>query len=159
VLEGFLGKRSEQPVNVINARALAKDQGLAVESRLEGKSRYFQNLIRVEVAAGETTREVGGAIRGRSGLRLVSLDSFQFDAVLEGNVLITANEDKPGMIGALGSVLASHNINISYMTLGRDRPSGTAVSVLNVDDPVPAKVIDDLRGREGILWARFASVD
>ncbi len=174
VLEGFLEKRSDQPVNVINSRALAKEQGLAVESRSEGKSRYFQNLIRVEVAGvspsgpraaaadgspPSTSRDVGGAIRGRSGLRFVSLDGFQFDAVLEGNMLITANQDRPGMIGVLGNVLASHRINISYMSLGRDRPSGTAISLLNVDEPITPSVLEDLRGREGILWVKSVNVE
>ncbi len=158
VLEGFLGQRSDQPVNVINSRAIAKDQGLAVEARSEGKSRYFQNMIRVDVAAGTASRELGGAIRGRSGLRLVSLDGFQFDAVLEGHMLIAANQDRPGMIGVLGNALAAHNINISYMSLGRDRPSGTAISLVNVDEPVPQKVLDDLRGRDGIVWVRHADV-
>lgn len=158
ILEGFLEKRSDQPVNVINARALAKDQGLAVETRSEGKSRYFQNMIRVEVTAGTTSRELGGAIRGRGGLRLVSLDGFQFDAVLEGNMLIAANQDRPGMIGVLGNVLASHQINISYMSLGRDRPSGTAIALVNVDEKIPAAAIEHLRGHDGILWVRHVDV-
>lgn len=159
VLEGFLEQRSAQPVNVISARHLAKEQGLAVEERAEGKSRYFANMIRVEVGGEKGSREVGGTIRGRSGLRLVSLDGFQFDAVLEGDILITANNDRPGMIGILGNKLASHKINISYMSLGRDRPSGTAISLVNVDEPITADVIDDLRSQEGILWARSVNVD
>ena len=159
VLEGFLEKRSDQPVNVINSRALAKDQGLAVESRAEGRSRYFQNMVRVEVTAGTSSRELGGAIRGRSGLRLVSLDGFQFDAVLEGHMLIVANQDRPGMNGVLGGVLASHQINISYMSLGRDRPSGTAIALVNVDESVPAAAVDDLCKQSGILWVKHANVD
>jgi D-3-phosphoglycerate dehydrogenase len=159
VIEGFIARRAAQPVNVINARALAKEQGLAVEERSEGKSRYFVNLLRVEVTDGVGSREVGGAIRGRSGLRLVSLGTYQFDAVLEGNMLIIANRDQPGMIGVLGNVLASHRINISYMCLGRDKTGGTALSVVNVDEPATPAVLEDLRSREGILWAKAAGVE
>ena len=159
VLEGFLEKRSEQPVNVISARHLAKEQGLAVEERTEGKSRYFANMIRVEVGGEKGSMEVGGAIRGRSGLRLVSLDGFQFDAVLEGDILLIANNDRPGMIGLLGNKLASHKINISYMSLGRDRPSGTAISLVNVDEAITSDVIDDLCSQDGILWAKSVNVD
>jgi D-3-phosphoglycerate dehydrogenase len=159
VLAGFLAGRSAQPVNVINSRSLAKDQGLAVEERSEGKSRYFANMMRVEVTDGAASREVGGAIRGRSGLRLVSLGAFQFDAVLEGMLLISANKDRPGMIGVLGSVLASHKINISNMSLGRDRTGGTAISLVNVDDPITPAVLEDLRSRDGILWAKAGDVE
>ncbi|MGQ9588940.1 MAG: phosphoglycerate dehydrogenase [Planctomycetota bacterium] len=159
VLEGFLGSRSEQPVNVINARALAKEQGLTVEERSEGKSRYFVAMVRVEVEDNAGKREVGGTIRGRSGLRLVSLDAYQFDAVLEGTMLITANKDKPGMIGVIGNALAAGNVNISNMSLGRDRTGGTALSLLNVDDPVPEEVLRDLRAHEGILWSRVVEID
>lgn len=159
VLEGFLERGSVQPVNVVNARALAKDQGLAVEERTEGKSRYFANMIRVAVEDGGGSREVGGTIRGRSGLRLVSLDAYHFDAVLEGNILITANQDKPGMIGVLGNVLASGSINISNMSLGRDRTGGTALSLLNLDGALSEEILGKLRSHDGILWAKAVDVE
>ena len=159
ILEGFLERRSVQPVNVINCRALAGEQGLAVEERSEGKSRYFVNMLRVEVEDGAGKREIGGTIRGRGGLRLVSLDSYHFDAVLEGNILISANRDKPGMIGVLGNVLASEKINISNMSLGRDRTGGTAIALLNVDEPVSHAVLEQLRSHEGILWAKAVNVE
>ena len=159
VLEGFLGRRSAQPVNVINSRALAKEQGLSVGERTEGKSRYFVNMVKVQVDDEVGSREVGGAIRGRSGLRLVSLDGYQFDAVLEGAILITANQDRPGMIGILGDLLGSHNINISNMSLGRDKTGGTAISLVNVDEPIPQEVVADLRSREGIVWAKAVDVE
>jgi D-3-phosphoglycerate dehydrogenase len=159
ILEGFLEKRSAQPVNVINSRALAREQGLAVEERSEGKSRYFVDMLKVQVSDGAGTREVGGTIRGRSGLRLVSLDAYHFDAVLEGHMLITSNQDKPGMIGVLGGVLAAEKINISNMSLGRDRTGGTAVSLLNVDEPITRKALDTLRSQDGILWVKAVDVE
>lgn len=159
VLEGFIGGRSAQPVNFINARALAKDQGLAVEERSEGQSRYFVNMLRVQVSGSGESREVGGTIRGRSGLRLVSLDEYHFDAVLEGALVLTENEDRPGIIGAIGSALGAQGVNVSYMSLGRDESGGTAISVLNTDEPVGQKVIDELVSNAGIRWVRAVTVD
>jgi D-3-phosphoglycerate dehydrogenase len=159
VLEGFLSKSAAQPVNVVNSRALAKDQGLAVEERSEGKSRYFVNMLKVELTDAVGSREVGGAIRGRSGLRLVSLNNYHFDAVLEGNMIIIANRDRPGMIGVLGTILGSHKVNISYMSVGRDQTGGTAISVVNVDQTIPREALEDLRAQEGILWVKSATVD
>ena len=159
VLCGFIEGRAAQPVNAVNARTLAKEQGLALEESVEGKSRYFADLVRVEVTDSAGTRELGGATRGRRGLRLVSLDGYHFDAVLEGTLVISANEDRPGMIGAIGSVLASHNLNVSNMALGRDRTGGTAISLVNLDAPVDPRVLDDLRATDGILWARAVDVE
>lgn len=159
VLEGFLERRSVQPVNVINAKALAEEQGLAVEESAEGRSRYFANMLKVEVEDGAGKRNVGGTIRGRGGLRVVSLDNYQFDAVLEGHILITANRDRPGMIGVIGNVLASEQVNISNMSLGRDRTGGTAISLLNLDEPVTQAAIERLRSSDGILWVKAVSVE
>lgn len=158
VLEGFLKDRAATPVNRINARLIAQDQGLVVEERHEGQSSYFVDLLKVEVVDDKGRREVGGAIRGRRGLRLVTLDSYQFDAVLEGHLLITSNIDRPGMIGALGQALAAHEINISYMSLGRDRSGGTALAVLNVDSPVPEAALRDLEKVDGLSWAKAVDV-
>ncbi|MGH9362140.1 MAG: hypothetical protein ACRD2T_09500, partial [Thermoanaerobaculia bacterium] len=155
---GFLRNRSAQPVNPINAQHLAGEMGLAVEEGNEGRSRYFHQLVKLRVEGPGGARELGGTIRGQKGLRLVSLDDFQFDAILEGRLLIAANEDRPGMIGLLGNVMGSHQINISYMSLGRDRTGGTAVALLNLDDPVSDAALADLRGREGILWAKVVEL-
>ncbi|MAM46200.1 MAG: phosphoglycerate dehydrogenase [Planctomycetes bacterium] len=162
VLAGFLGEGCTQPVNQVNARALAREQGLAVEEVSEGRSRYFANMIRVELADGSGERNLGGSIRGRKGIRLVSLDNYHFDAVLEGQLVIAANEDRPGMIGTIGQVLASHEMNISSMSLGRDRSGGTALSVINLDAPDTQKfaaVAEDLEQKQGILWARCLQAD
>jgi D-3-phosphoglycerate dehydrogenase len=160
VLEGFLRHSSATPVNRINARTIARDQGLAIEERSEGPSKYFVDLIKVEVSCEGCGRELGGAIRGRRGLRLVSLDAYHFDAVLEGILLFVANVDRPGMIGVLGQTLASHDINISSMSLGRDQSGGTAISVTNIDGPeCPKAVVEDLARQDGILWVRAVSVE
>ena len=74
-------------------------------------------------------------------------------------MIIIANRDRPGMIGVLGTILGSHKINISYMSVGRDQTGGTAISVVNVDQPITRDVLEDLRAQEGILWVKSATVD
>jgi D-3-phosphoglycerate dehydrogenase / 2-oxoglutarate reductase len=155
---GFLKNRSTQPVNAINAHHLAKERGLAVEESHEGKSRYFHNLIKIGVEDSAGARTIGGTTRGQKGLRFVLLDDYQFDAVLEGRILIAANRDRPGMIGVIGNILGSHQINISYMSLGRDRTGGTAVALINLDDTVSPQALDDLRKHEGMLWAKVVEL-
>ena len=77
-------------------------------------------------------------------------------------MVISANEDRPGMIGTIGQVLSSHEMNISSMSLGRDRSGGTALSVINLDAPEIEKlaaVAEDLMQEPGILWARCLQAD
>ena len=77
-------------------------------------------------------------------------------------MVISANEDRPGMIGTIGQVLSSHQMNISSMSLGRDRSGGTALSGSNLDAPEIEKlaaVAEDLVKEEGILWARCLQAD
>lgn len=154
-LVGFLRDRCSQPVNPINAHHLASEMGLVVEDINEGKSKYFHQMIRVQVTDGSGVRTVGGTIRGQKGLRLVSLDDYHFDAVLEGSLLLIQNRDRPGMIGEVGKTLSDHKVNISNMSLGRDRSGGTAMALLNLDEPVPADIARDLESNDGILWARL----
>lgn len=156
-LVGFLEGRSAQTPNWVNARTLAIEHGVAVEERTEGQSRYFANMLRVEIHDSAGTRELGGAIRGLRGMRLVLLDNYQFDAVLEGPMLFLANEDRPGMIGALGQVLAANDINIASLSLGRDGKAGTAISVTNLDEPDCEKLEkarEELLAQDGILWVK-----
>lgn len=154
-LSGFLEDRSAQPVNVINAHHLASEMGLPVEESTEGRTKYFHQMIKISVEDSHGVREVGGTIRGQRGQRFVSLDDYQFDAVLEGRLLISFNEDRPGMIGVLGNSMADHEINISYMSLGRDKTGGQAVALLNLDDDVDSSVLEELAQRKGILSVKF----
>lgn len=156
VLCGFLRDRSSQVVNPVNAHHLARESGLVIEEASGGKSRYFHQMIRVTVTGSRGERDFGATIRGQRGLRLVSMDDYHFDAVLEGSLLLIQNEDRPGMIGVVGEIISRHEVNISYMTLGRDRSGGTAVALLNLDEPAPDAVVDELRQTDGILWAHLA---
>jgi D-3-phosphoglycerate dehydrogenase len=155
---GFLKNRSTQPVNAINAQHLAAEMGIAVGEAVEGRSKYFHNMVKIHVEESAGAREVGGTTRGQKGLRVVLLDDYHFDAVLEGRILIVSNKDRPGMIGVLGNILGSHKINISYMSLGRDRTGGTAIALVNLDDPVPDGALKDLRSEEGILWVKVVEL-
>jgi len=161
VLIGFLEGQSADTPNTVNARTLARELGVTVEESSEGASKYFANMIRVEVEDSEGTREVGGAIRGLKGMRLVALDNYQFDAVLEGPMLISSNEDKPGRIAALGQALADEQVNISSMSLGRDCKDGTAISLVNLDAP-DSEAVERARAavesKDGFQWCRFVDV-
>ena len=77
------------------------------------------------------------------------------DTIPQGNVLLVRNDDTPGIVGHVGTVLGSHGVNIARMGLGRKPGSGRAIMLIEVDSEVPAAVTDELTAMPGIREARF----
>ncbi|MDE2484487.1 MAG: ACT domain-containing protein, partial [candidate division NC10 bacterium] len=87
--------------------------------------------------------------------RVVRINEFRLEAIPEGYLLIFSNLDVPGVIGTIGTLLGKNRVNIAGMQLGRERPGGRAVSVVNVDHPVPAHVIDEIRRLPNIVFVKL----
>ena len=92
---------------------------------------------------------------GGGHLRLVDVDGVEVDTIPQGNVLVVRNEDTPGIVGRVGTVLGTHGVNIARMGLGRKPGSGRAIMLIEVDGEVPAAVIAELTALPGIREARF----
>ena len=101
-----------------------------------------------------------GVIFGKEGPpRLVRMNNYFFEAILEGNILVMENMDKPGTIGAIGVLLGENNINIAGFHLGRDQEGGKALAFINVDNPVPREVLDKASALPNILSVRQIALD
>ncbi len=140
-------------VNPVNARAVAEDRGVEV---VESKTRQvedFRSIVRVTVQAdanGETV-SVDGTLFADDDPRIVRIDGFRVDAIPYGRMLVVDNEDVPGVIGHIGTVLGDHDINIAGMFNGRNTVGGEAMTVYNLDDPVPDVLIEELEANERII--------
>src|SRR5437879_12204821 len=88
---------------------------------------------------------VQGAVFGAETIRLTRIDGFRMEAVPEGYILMLHNRDVPGVVGRVGTLLGERGINIAGIELGRERVGGMALSLIHVDAPVPADVLDALR--------------
>jgi D-3-phosphoglycerate dehydrogenase len=95
------------------------------------------------------TEVAGTLVQGEP--RIVLIDGFWVDVPVEGHLLLTKHQDKPGLVGRVGTLLGEHDVNISSMQVGRLHPRGQALMILTLDDPVP----DEVRARIGA----FADVD
>jgi len=85
----------------------------------------------------------------------VKIDRHFVEAAPEGYMLILKNEDKPGLIGQLGTLLGESKINIAGMSNGRDKPGGTAITVVNIDNPVPPAVLAKVKKLRHVLDAKL----
>jgi D-3-phosphoglycerate dehydrogenase len=141
VLAGLM-RRYTDTVNMVNAPFLAKERGLDVRSVRHEKEGVYHTLLRVTVATSQGPRSVAGTLFGNAAPRLVEIFGINIEADLDGDMLYIVNEDAPGFIGRIGSLLGKKGINIGTFHLGRREAGGEAVLLLSVDTPVDPEVID-----------------
>jgi D-3-phosphoglycerate dehydrogenase len=154
-LRGVLSAFMPESVNYVNAPHLAKKQGLRVESHKDTEATGFTNLITVKVMASETSRSVSGTIfEGTEIRRIMAIDDYQAEARPSGHLLLIRNKDQPGVVGLVGTILAKNGINISGMSLGPNRDHPIALEIINVDQQVSEKVLQELKSNELILTAK-----
>jgi len=154
VLRGLLGHLLESGVNYVNAPAIARERGIKViESRAPQTSDYL-NALAVQTRTASRTLSLEGAVFGTDTVRVVKIDGFRMEAVPEGHILMLHNRDVPGVVGRIGTLLGERGINIAGIELGRERVGGMALSLIHVDDAVPAEVLDELRKLPQIVSAQ-----
>jgi D-3-phosphoglycerate dehydrogenase len=136
VIKGLLAPITEERVNLINARLVARSRGLNVrEQKADRPEENYANLITLTVQANGDRRVVAGTIL-QDTPRLVRIDDYSVDVIPEGHVLVTHHLDRPGMIGRVGSLLGDGDVNISAMQVGRRVRRGDAIMILNLDEPL-----------------------
>ena len=144
VLKGLLGGVTAQAVNLVNAHLIARDRGLAVDVRADAEAASgYTNLITVTTQAGTGRKTIAGTVF--DGVpRIVRLRDLHIEFIPEGHILVLAYEDRPGMVGRIGSILGRHNVNIASMHVGRRTRRGRAIVVLLLDEDVPAEVMEEV---------------
>lgn len=151
LVKGMLFPVVKESVNYINALNLAKERGIKVqESRLSEESE-FSNLITVTIKSDKETLSVSGTVFTKHRIRIVKINDFYIEAVPQGQMLITHNADKPGVVGSLGTILGKHKINIAYMTFGREKTGGRVLNVLNMDSVPKEEVLEEIRKAKNII--------
>jgi len=153
LLKGLLAPILGAMVNYVNAPHLARERGIRVVEAKSSTTEGFANMIRLTVSGTDGVRSVCGAVFGEHDYRIVRVDDYHVEAIPEGHILVLHNDDRPGVIGFIGQVLAEARINIAMMNLSRRKIKGRAISLINVDSPIPEKVLDTLRANEHILSA------
>ena len=156
-LAGFLEHHLEEPVNPISAPYEAQERGIKLAEVKEPSDRYA-TTVRVTVTGEKGIHTATGTPGTKGEPRLVGLEGYEIDAVMEGDVILIRNLDKPGVIGAVGTLLGNRGINVSRMQVGLDDKAGQALALWNVDTGVHDGPLDELRELEhidSVLAIRF----
>jgi D-3-phosphoglycerate dehydrogenase / 2-oxoglutarate reductase len=153
VLAGLM-RRYSDTVNMVNAPFLAKERGLEVSQIRHERDGAFNTLIRVTVETEQGPRSVAGTLFGKDAPRLVEIFGIGIEAELEGHMLYVVNDDKPGFIGRIGTLLGGHGINIGTFNLGRREAGGEAVLLLSLDEGLPPEVLAEAEALAGVVMVK-----
>jgi D-3-phosphoglycerate dehydrogenase len=156
---GILRPILAESVTLVNARQLAEERGIEVLESTSSAAVAFANLMVLRLKTAEEDVSVAGTLFGPNHLRLVDVDGVEVDAIPQGSLLYVKNDDTPGVVGHIGTVLGESGINIARMTVGRKPGSGRAVMLIEVDSEAPPAVLEALRGLAGIRDARGIRLD
>ncbi len=141
-LKGLLAPMIEG-VNMVNAPVIAKERNIEVSATSHERAGDYQTLIRVTVVTEKRTRTVAGTLFADKP-RIVEVNGIKLEAGLSERTLYINNDDKPGFIGSLGTVLGKAKINIANFHLGRNESTSEAIALVEVDQDVAAETLEEI---------------
>lgn len=158
ILKGVLGSGGEVPVNYINAPTLANERGITTTQTVGLNNLDYPNLVACRAVWQGGQRLLAGVLFGGSESRIVQIDEYRLEANPEGILLVMQNQDVPGVIGQVGTLLADHGVNIGEWRLGRVQPGGQALSFINLDSEPSADVLQELSRISAVTKARVVKL-
>src|SRR5699024_9469180 len=135
-LAGYLEQHLEDPVNPISAPFEAKERGIHLVEVREEAGVGYPSTIRVTAKGEKGIHTATGTLGNNQRPHLIGLDGYSLDASMDGNILVMRNLDRPGVIGAVGTLLGKQEINVSRMQVGLDESSGQALALYNVNTKI-----------------------
>jgi len=152
-LKGLLSPLLDS-VNMVNAPVMASERGIGVSEVRTDREGDYQTLIRLTVVTENQSRSVAGTLFGGDRPRIVDVKGVPMEAGLGSHMLYVTNEDKPGLIGRLGTVLGDAGLNIATFQLGRTATGGDAIALVEVDQEVPADVLKAVAALPNVVQAK-----
>jgi D-3-phosphoglycerate dehydrogenase len=155
-LKGLLSVALEDSgVNTINARALARERGLEVSVVQAEERDDFTNLVRVRVESGEDAHEIAGTRFGKQTSHIVGIDGFPLEVVPRGWMIVALSENRPGVIGRMGTLVGQHGGNINKMNNGSSPDGARALSTMSLDAEPAAGMLEALAREPFFHWIRL----
>jgi D-3-phosphoglycerate dehydrogenase len=147
---GLLEYRLSAGVNLVNAEVLARERGIEIAESSNPKKGDFATLLHAEVETEGGTAVAAGTLFGDQYVRLVQLGPYRMEGYLDGVLLVFTHRDVPGMIGFIGTIFGTHQVNIAQMTVGRQTPGGEAIGILNLDSPPSEAAVNAVKAHPQI---------
>jgi D-3-phosphoglycerate dehydrogenase len=158
IIKGLLEPISTARINRVNAELVARERGLRItETKREESSGPVRDTITIELGDGELSRFQGTIMRDAP--HIIRIQDYWIDLELNGYILLCQNQDRPGMIGQVGTLLGREQVNIAFMQVGRDQPRGLAVMAIGLDDLPPDNLVAEIASMPDITSAELIRID
>jgi len=159
VLKGILSRMLSEPANLVNAGAIAQSRGIEVLELSSVRRAAYTNSLGISLRTENDSASALGMVGLRGVLRILGINDIDIEAPLRGVILFIRNQDVPGVIGRVGTLLGDRKINIANFALGRNQQAQEALGIVNVDNHVPDAVLDEIRAIPAVRFARVVSID
>jgi D-3-phosphoglycerate dehydrogenase len=143
-----------EEVNMVSAPAIVRERGIAVEETRRDSQGAYESYVRLTVRTERQERSVAGTVFADGLARIIQIKGIDMEARFAPCMLYVTNQDRPGFVGSLGTVLGEAGVNIATFHLGRERSGGDAIALLEVDDPVGDEILARLTRLPNVVQAR-----
>jgi D-3-phosphoglycerate dehydrogenase len=154
-LAGLLQRTTDTPVNLVNAPLIAQQRGVQLEWSVRPETELYPDTLTLTAHTASGVQKLTGTVFGRADLRITHLNDLFVDIRPEGILLLTEHQDRPGIIGRVGTLLGNYQVNIAGMHVGRESMGGRAVMILQVDNPIPPEAFAQIQQLEGVDSAQI----
>lgn len=152
-LVGALKESLGENINYVNAKFIADEKHIKTQTKTNAITNY-KNKINVKLTTDKTCTNIGGVVFGDDEARIISINNFKTDFKPKGKMIVFQNNDVPGVIRDISSILSSKNINIADFRLGRDN-SGLALAVILLDEKIDKATLEQLNNIPSCNWAKY----
>jgi D-3-phosphoglycerate dehydrogenase len=132
-------------VNMVSAPVIAKERGIQISKTTQDATGSFDGYIKLDIQTVEKHRTIAGTVFSDGKPRFIQIKGITIDAEVGEHMLYTTNQDVPGILGKLGTLLAEHDENIANFTLGRAKAGGDAIAVTFLDTPIKPTTVEALK--------------
>ncbi|WP_322894616.1 MULTISPECIES: phosphoglycerate dehydrogenase [unclassified Yoonia] len=138
-------KATNPDVNMVSAPVMAKERGVKISTTKQDQSGTFDGYVKVTVVTETRERSIAGTVFSDGKPRFIQIKGINIDAEIGAHMAYTTNNDTPGIIGLLGTILGNNDVNIANFTLGRSEAKAEAIALLYLDEPLPEAAIAELK--------------
>lgn len=153
-VKGFMEMRHQEGASYISAPYYAKERGISIVETKADRVKNYSDLISIQVTTDKETSTVEGTVFADLKGRIIGIDQFRVDLIAEGNFLYFTNQDRPGVIGKVGTFLGENDINVAGFYLGREAYKGSALGFVSLDSRIPEKVLEGIRQLPEVIEAK-----
>ncbi len=158
ILKGMLSQYVSESVNLINARHYALERGFKLSETNKSDDKNYNDLITIRIGDISDYKQISAAVFGPGDYRIVEIDGFGIELRLEGDILMYQNIDRPGMLASVAGALASQNINIGALSLGREGKGTNAITAVIVDKKLNNEELQTIYDLDGVHNVKYISL-